>query len=186
MSCESAEIEVYPCHKERGAALIAMGVDSHVYRLGDLVIKDYRVMTEYGITPRIGREALTTYFQITNEAQKLVEQKGICLHLPDSQKDIPLSINPFIELHECHSCGGVEGITKYISGKMLEDDKDRFINRLELHRALTGLNYQLENLLKVVGICIIPINIKITGEDSLIVTDLCADIRILRKSPKRN
>lgn len=52
----------------------------------------------------------------------------------------------------------------------------------ELRIALVDLSTEIEDKLGYSGINIIPMNAKMSKEGTFIVTDICADISILRKS----
>lgn len=181
MSQEFGEVNFWPCHKEKEAKLIGTGIDSNVYRLGDVVIKNYKVISRYGNSSGLRKEFLADYYLVTNLAQRMVEEQKMRLHLPVSKKDVPLEINPFLNLHTCDICGGIEGISKYIPGKNMSNVKTVF-DDYELKIALVDLSTEIEDKLGYSGINIIPMNAKMSKEGTFIVTDICADISILRKS----
>ncbi|KKR42312.1 MAG: hypothetical protein UT76_C0023G0002 [Candidatus Woesebacteria bacterium GW2011_GWB1_40_12] len=180
---ESAEISFWPCHKERQAKLIGTGIDSSVYRLGDVVVKNYKNITQSGFPHDMTVDILNHYYTVTNRAYKLAEERKVLLHLPVSKKNIPVEVNPFLNLHVCRMCSEIEGISRYIPGKGLNLSEDEQVfNRVELKVALIDLSVKLENKLGYSGVNIIPMNVKLSEKGSLIVTDLCADILMLRKN----
>jgi len=182
MSQEFGEVNFWPCHKEKEAKLIGSGIDSNVYRLGDVVIKDYKiVVSRYGYLPHLRKELLADYYLVTNLAQKMVREQKIYLHLPVSREDIPLEVNPFLGLHACDVCGGIEGVSKYIPGKNLSNLRTVFGDH-ELKAALVDLSTKMEDKLGYSGINIIPMNAKMSKEGIFMVTDICADICMLRKN----
>jgi len=176
---EFEQPSLWPCHKETGAEFIATGVDSSVYRVGDLVIKDYRVAPSFGRTRFVEKETLFDYFKITNLANEYFSKNGLYMNLPYRLKEIPVKINPILSLKSCDGCGGVEGVSKYIPGKRLSEVSDLFYKK-ELNPTLNDLNEQLEKGLNCFGINVIPLNIKVSGNDTLVITDLCADIWMLK------
>ena len=175
---EFGETGSWPCHKEKEAEFIGTGVDSSVYRLGDLVVKNYRVAPSFGSTRFVEKETLFDYFKITNLANEYFSNKGLYMNLPYRLKEIPVEINPILSLRNCDRCGGIEGVSKYIPGKRLSEASDLFYKK-ELNPTLNDLNEQLERGLNCFGINVIPLNIKVSGR-GLIITDLCADIWMLK------
>ena len=175
MSKEGEAAYGWPCCLKNESTLLADGVDSKVYRSGDIVIKDYEVVPGPKRMNSLTKETLFDYYRATNLAQKLVETEKMSLHLRSSNMDIPLKINPFLDLHNCEVCGGFEGIAEYIPGKTLYEVRGR-ADVCELESLLTDLSIKIENKLGFYGINIVLLNVKVTGFGGLIVTDLCADI----------
>lgn len=178
MSKESIDSISWSCHKQDKAVLIGTGLDSNVYRLGDFVVKNYKFVSYDDLMPELNKDLLISYYQITNLAQKFVDENPLFLHLRYS-KSLPLTINPFLEMHECDACGGIEGVAHYINGPNLKSMSAKFRD-IKMEDMLSFVSRKLENRLKVRGIDIIPENVKVSDQGSLIVTDLCADISILR------
>lgn len=182
MSCEAIEANINPCHKVKGAEPIGTGVDSSVYRLGDLVVKNYEVNSERYAPFKLSFESLRDYYELTNLASRLSLDKPFRLHFPLSKVEYSLVVNPFDRMGKCDSCGGVEGVSPYVPGDSLEFSKE--FDQKELKIALRNMNFALEDKFPFYGINIIPLNVKKLGDNKLIVTDLCADICMLRKKVK--
>lgn len=162
------ESKPFPCHNNR----IASGHDSRVYLEGDVVIKEYyRDLNE--------REYLELYYEITNRGAELSEGGKTVLDLPFSRQRLPLKINPFIEMRTCVHCSRIEGVAQFISGDRL--DQSLNFDQKELSVALKNMSHNLNDMLGVTGINIIPLNIKDIGNGILVVTDLCSGIIDLRR-----
>jgi len=180
----SKEIEAtgWPCHKEKGAQLIGTGIDSNVYKVGDLVVKNYKLSKFNGCLNGLDISILDDYFLITNLAELYLKDNPTVLRSAGFRKKYPLTVNPFLKMNKCDSCGGVEGICKYIPGLRLGESYQR-LGLYNLANQLTDISLTLGDKLGVTGIKVIPTNIKVTDENLIVITDLCADVSILRKIP---
>ena len=179
MSCEAIEVDINLCHKENDAKPIGTGVDSSVYRLGNFVVKNYTVFSEGNAPFRLGMKNLDDYFELTNLASSISYDRPFRLHFPLSKVDYPLLINPLIKMEKCDFCGEIEGVSSFIEGATLESSME--FDQKELKIAFRDMNFFLEEKLGFYGINIIPLNVKKLEGGKLIVTDLCADICMLRK-----
>lgn len=176
----SKEIEVKPyviCPETLEDRPIAVGYDSEVYRMGNLVLKSYNRSVKETDKP-VSPETLLLYWQITNLATGLSKNHGLKLEVP-GLKPYPVLINPIIEMYKCKHCGYIKASSLFIPGESLKFSPQEF-DPEELTIGLRKLGVDLENKLGVNGINLIPLNVKKSGA-SLVITDLCSDLRFLKK-----
>jgi len=171
----------WPCHSTAEVEYLASGLDSHVYRVGSLVVKHYRVGEKDNLERELTPEHLEVYFELTKLVHEFSMKNQLKLHLFASRLDIPIVVNQMLTIHKCDCCGTYEGLAPYIPGRRVDDAKDLF-DRIELRTSLTDFNSHLEQIFGYKGITVAPVNLKIPENGfPLIATDLCADIRGLRK-----
>lgn len=148
------------------------GQDSQVFREGDIVVKEYY--------PSRTEEQVRFYAETTNKASVAVEKAGIMAAFPYSGFEMPVQVIPFINLAMCQDCGTrMEGVAPYIPTPDLDEDSSQFDIK-ELKIVLKRLSWNLDAVLGVSGIDIVPRNVK-NIDGTLVVTDLCADITELRR-----
>ena len=165
----------WPCYKEKGTKLVDCGCDSQVYQITGLVIKRY-----FPETLGYDENKLIDYFHTMNDACDYVKKHPITIYLPNLRRDLSMVVNPCFDMHKCGICGEIEGVSKYIFGKNLQNsnetleipDSDYWYMRTEFHRLNTILNDEL----KITGINIVPVNVKVL-DNEFIITDLCSQIK---------
>lgn len=178
MSQEFGETRFCPCHKDKGLEYIGNGVDSTVFRWKDLVVKSYKFVYEDEYTPILNQSLLNDYYEITNLASSLSKKNNFELQLSHSNKIYPVIVNPFYQMHKCAHCCSIEGIAKYIEGVSLLN----FYPSEDADLSLQELGRHLEQALGFSGMDIIPLNVKVINNNSIVITDLCADISLLHRN----
>lgn len=167
------EPKLFPCPAAAGIEHFARGDNSKVYMCGDAVVKIYN--------RDIDQTIANLYVVVTNEASALLDRESLKASLPFSKTEFRLRINPFMAVHKCDNCERMEALMPFIPGKNLEE-RIREFDEKEIEIFLRNIDFLLEEKMSVSGLELLPLNIKLIGDKTLVITDLCADIRKLRRS----
>lgn len=172
------EIPQWRCHRQLKNTWVGSGADSDVYRDGNFVVKVYK-NGPFAESHDEGDFRVVFYRDVTNKAAEIVGSDGFTVYFPFSKETYRLSINPYLEVARCVECDQIEGVSSYVPGKYLPQLLQEF-DLKELNIVFKRVSQKLEDMLGVIGINIIPFNVKKGEGDILVVTDLCSDIADLR------
>lgn len=169
----------WPCYLELKSRMIAQGINSEVYKDGPYALKVYKDGDD-SVLGSLDYGKLRLYQEITNRASDLARLEGWTLDLPFPFGRLKVAVNPILALKRCDKCDSFETKMPFIPGQNL----DAFPYSLyhdDLKMRFVRFNYRIERSFGVVGVSIMPINVK-KIDSSLIVTDLCVDIGYLQKA----
>lgn len=161
---------------------IASGTDSVVFRFQDKAIKifavpDHRKDKKWG---RISFRKLQRYQQATWQAHQILMAQPHYAQL--NQGIARVGVVPIDQVFYSNQLHNFVSISEFISGPALGDQAKI------PHQDVWGiyrLSKQLSSLINFEGILVTPSNTKLvkhTNQTTLLITDLCADIRPLREA----
>lgn len=170
------------CCGELGNEYNFAGVDSLVYVSEDKVIKVYKLGKWEKFSAEESWRHLSLYQEITNLASSLSERENWKIRLSINRITLPIRIVPIDKIVSCSCCGAFSSIGRFVEGKNMEEIRksDLPFDFKELGRVFSSFSLDLDDELSVYGINIVPVNVKYV-DGGLVVTDLCADVSMLRR-----
>lgn len=175
----SKEIEISGefCPRNVNLEQVAIGLDSEVYRLGDLALKVY-CRSFIGQYAKRDLEVMTLYRDITNLMADPLQSAEMRMGNPFSKfVNYRVEFNPILQMYRCGHCGFISTVSPFVEGECL--NRSLSFDQKELTILLRSLNMSLEERLGVSGVNVIPLNAKLIG-DKVVVTDICSDLLELR------
>ena len=167
-----------------GGFPIGMGTDSWVYEGTDPNGKPVAVkIFPKDVVGQIGIPELQIYQKITRKAALFLNGQPVSLHKTRGGKDDFIwFVNPITRIGTLKSSGEASSVNPFIEGPTLEreTDSDRY-DLAQTEEFLEQLSIILNRRLGTKAIDVVPVNIKITGNNILAITDLCAQLQRLRK-----
>lgn len=153
-----------------------VGNDSIVYRFGEKIVKVYNQGEWKYLSTDKTAEIIGLYRNITNQASFLAEKENWQLHLPYNRLVLPFRVAPIEKIIRCSCCGSFASVCPFVEGKKLND----LFDLKELKLVLPNLSSNLNQRFSVLGISIVPVNLKY-DQGKIIVTDLCSQVSLLNR-----
>ena len=165
--------------ENKSVGFIDSGQDSSVYRRGSSVYKIYD-LNKKNPSVRQLTDGIKFYVQVVNDARRLAETKKYSFTFENKEYD--LQINPVDRILPSEKHQKVVSVSPFVDGQ--RSDQTQLAKDAGFQTFLNRVSIDINDQLGVAGVNIINYNTMVS-ENSLIVTDLCAQIPQLRQFGKR-